>query len=82
MASSRTSCSAAASSWRSVTLICQGLPPAVSAASMAAPMSSVCTWQFQSPSPPTTTIESPMRPQASLNREISASPRSRKYITS
>ena len=28
-------------------------------ASIAAPMSSVCTWQFQMPSPPTTTIESP-----------------------
>ena len=33
-----------------------------SATSIAAPMSFVWTWQFQSPSPPTTTIESPISP--------------------
>ena len=35
--------------------------PTAMPASMAAPMSSVCTWQFHRPSPPTTTIESPRR---------------------
>ena len=40
--------------------------PASSAASIAAPMSSVWMWQFHSPSPPTTTIESPMPAQTSL----------------
>ena len=39
-------------------------------ASMAAPMSSVCTWQFQRPSPPTTTIESPSSPHADLKPSI------------
>ena len=41
-----------------------------SAASMAAPMSSVWMWQFQMPSPPTTTIESPMPAHTSLNAGI------------
>ena len=36
-------------------------------ASTAAPMSFVWTWQFQMPSPPTTTIESPIAPHASRN---------------
>ena len=34
--------------------------PGVTPASMAAPMSSVWMWQFHRPSPPTTTMESPM----------------------
>ncbi len=34
---------------------------------MAAPMSSVWMWQFHSPSPPTTTMESPSPAQTSLN---------------
>ncbi len=36
------------------------------AASMEAPMSSVWMWQFQMPSPPTTTMESPMPAHTSL----------------
>ena len=40
------------------------------AASIAAPMSSVWMWQFQMPSPPTTTIESPMPAHTSLNAGI------------
>ncbi len=40
---------------------------------MAAPISLVCTWQFHSPSPPTTTIESPIAPQCSLNSRIRSS---------
>ena len=35
---------------------------------MAAPMSLVCTWQFHRPSPPTTTIESPISPHDFLER--------------
>ena len=44
--------------------------PTAMPASMAAPMSSVCTWQFQMPSPPTTTIESPRSPHADLKPSI------------
>ena len=51
---------------------------------------SVCTWQFQRPSPPTTTIESPSAPHASLNagdrrrraRRAGTSPRSAARTTS
>ena len=43
-----------------------GRPSRSSADSIAAPMSFVWTWQFQMPSPPTTTIESPMSPQPLL----------------
>ena len=39
-------------------------------ASTAAPMSLVWTWQFQMPSPPTTTIESPIAAHASRNAGI------------
>jgi hypothetical protein len=49
---------------------------------MAAPMSSVWMWQFQMPSPPTTTIESPMPAHTSLNAGIGSSGASRKYMTS
>ena len=48
----------------------------------AAPMSLVCTWQFHRPSPPTTTIESPIAPHPCLKSSIRSSSRSRKYITS
>ena len=43
-----------------------GRPPTSSATSIAAPMSLVWTWQFQRPSPPTTTIESPIAPHPAL----------------
>ena len=52
------------------------------AASIDAPMSSVWMWQFQMPSPPTTTIESPMPAQTSLKAGIASSAASRKYMTS
>ena len=42
---------------------------------MAAPMSFVWTWQFQVPSPPTTTIESPISPHRALRSPIRASSR-------
>ena len=51
-------------------------------ASMAAPMSLVWIWQFHRPSPPTTTMESPMPPQACLKAAMSSSGVSKKYITS
>ena len=54
----------------------------VDAASIAAPMSSVWMWQFQMPSPPTTTIESPMPAHTSLKAGIVSSVASRKYMTS
>ena len=82
IAASRTACSSATSSNRSVTRICFGRPSRASATSIAAPMSLVWTWQFHSPSPPTTTIESPISPQASLKSWMRSSTRSRKYITS
>ena len=53
---------------RSVTRIWRGRPASM-AASTAAPMSSVWMWQFQMPSPPTTTIESPMPAHTSLKCE-------------
>ena len=49
---------------------------------MASPMSSVWMWQFHRPSPPTTTIESPMPAQTSLNAGMVPSGASRRYITS
>ena len=63
---SRTHRSSSTCSIRSVTRIVCGRPASMPA-STAAPMSLVCTWQFQSPSPPTTTIESPIAPHASRN---------------
>ena len=56
--------------------------PQSTAASMAAPMSSVWMWQFQMPSPPTTTIESPMPAHTSLKAGTASSCASRKYMTS
>ncbi len=58
-AASRTQRSSSTCSSRSVTRMLRGRPQSI-AASTAAPMSSVWMWQFQMPSPPTTTIESPM----------------------
>ena len=56
--------------------------PISMAASMAAPMSSVWMWQFQMPSPPTTTMESPMPAHTSLNAAMVSSGACRKYMTS
>jgi hypothetical protein len=78
---SRTQASSSTCSCRSVTRISRGRPTSM-AASMAPPMSSVWMWQFQMPSPPTTTIESPMAAHAALNPSIHASGASRKYMTS
>ncbi len=64
-----------------MTRILRGRPMSM-AASIAAPMSSVWMWQFQSPSPPTTTIESPMPAHTSLNAGIDSSGASRRYMTS
>ena len=69
---SRTQRSSSTCSMRSVTRILRGRPQS-SGASMAAPMSSVWMWQFHSPSPPTTTIESPMPDHTSLNAGMAAS---------
>ncbi len=80
-APSRTQRSSSTWSSRSVTRIFRGRPTST-AASMAAPMSSVWMWQFQIPSPPTTTIESPTPAQTSLNAGIVSSGASRKYMTS
>ena len=49
---------------------------------MAGPTSSVWMWQFHSPSPPTTTMESPMPAQTSLNDGMVSSGASSRYITS
>ena len=49
---------------------------------MAAPMSSVWMWQFQSPSPPTTTMESPMPAQTSLKSPMVSSAAESRYMTS
>ena len=49
---------------------------------MLAPMSSVWMWQFQMPSPPTTTIESPIPAQTCLKVGMASSSASRKYMTS
>ena len=78
---SRTHRSSTTCSMRSVTRIWRGRP-ASTAASMAAPMSSVWMWQFQMPSPPTTTMESPMPAHTSLKAGIDSSGASRKYMTS
>ena len=51
-------------------------------ASMAAPMSSVWMWQFQMPSPPTTTIESPISVQAALKPSTEGSGASSRNMTS
>ena len=56
--------------------------PVSTPASMAAPMSLVWMWQFHSPSPPTTTMESPMPAQTSLNASMESSGACRKYMTS
>ena len=66
IAASRAACSADTSSNRSVTRMRYGRPSRSRAASIAAPMSFVWTWQFHVPSPPTTTIESPIAPQLRL----------------
>ena len=79
---SRCACSSATSSNKSVTRILNGFPPNSNGASIAAPMSLVCTWQLYSPSPPTTTIESPILPHASINAFDFASSMFNKNITS
>ncbi len=56
--------------------------PASSAASTAAPMLSVWMWQFQSPSPPTTTMESPIPAHTSLKGGMVSSGASSRYMTS
>ena len=81
LAASRTHASSSTCSIRSVTRILRGVPMSM-AASMDAPMSSVWMWQFQMPSPPTTTIESPMPAHTSLNAGMASSGASRKYMTS
>jgi len=58
-AASFTHRSSSTSSRRSVTRIFDGVPIWI-AASIDAPMSSVWMWQFQMPSPPTTTMEYPL----------------------
>ena len=78
---SLTQACSATSSNRSVTRIVWGRPTAIPA-SMAAPMSSVWTWQFHTPSPPTTTIESPSASQAVRKSGTLSSGASRKYMTS
>ena len=69
---SRTQRSSSTCSARSVTRMRCGRP-ASTPASMAAPMSSVWMWQFQSPSPPTTTMESPMPAHTSLKSRMESS---------
>ena len=69
---SRTQRSSSTCSARSVTRIRCGRP-ASTPASMAAPMSSVWMWQFHSPSPPTTTMESPIPAQTSLKSAMESS---------
>ncbi len=49
---------------------------------MAAPTSFVWMWQFHSPSPPTTTMESPMPAQTSLNASMESSGAASMYMTS
>ncbi len=78
---SRTHRSSSTSSSRSVTRIFEGLPISM-AASMAGPMSSVWMWQLNRPSPPTTTIESPMPAHTSLKAPMASSGASRMYMTS
>ena len=78
---SRTQRSSSTCSSRSVTLIRCGRP-ASTPASMAAPTSLVWMWQFQMPSPPTTTMESPMPAHTSLNASMESSGADRKYMTS
>ncbi len=56
--------------------------PASIPASIAAPTSFVCTWQFHMLSPPTTTIESPSAAHVSLKAGIVESFASRRYMTS
>ena len=56
--------------------------PVSTPASMAAPMSFVWMWQFHRPSPPTTTMESPMPAQTSLKASTESSGAWRKYMTS
>ena len=80
-APSRTHRSSSTSSSRSVTRIDRGRP-ASRLASMAGPTSSVWMWQFHSPSPPTTTIESPRPAHTSLNAGIVSSAASSRYMTS
>ena len=46
------------------------------------PMSSVWMWQFHSPSPPTTTMESPMPAHTSLKPAMESSGAPRRYMTS
>ena len=70
LAASRTHASSSTCSMRSVTRIFRGVPMSM-AASIDAPMSSVWMWQFQMPSPPTTTIESPMPAHTSLKAGMS-----------
>ena len=80
-AASRTQRSSSTCSARSVTRIDRGRPVS-SAASTAAPMSSVWMWQFHRPSPPTTTIESPTPAHTSLKAGMAPSGASRRYMTS
>ena len=49
---------------------------------MAGPTSSVWMWQFHSPSPPTTTIESPSPAHTSLKAGMVSSGASSRYMTS
>ena len=69
---SRTQRSSSTCSARSVTRMRWGRPVSTPA-SMAAPMSSVWIWQFHNPSPPTTTMESPMPAHTSLKSAMESS---------
>ena len=64
-----------------MTRIWRGRPISM-AASMAGPMSSVWMWQLKMPSPPTTTIESPMPAHTSRKAGMASSGASSRYITS
>jgi len=78
---SRTQRSSSTCSSRSVTRMRSGFP-ASTPASTAAPMSLVWMWQFHSPSPPTTTMESPMPAHTSLKASMESSGADSRYITS
>ena len=78
---SRTQRSSSTCSSRSVTRMRCGRP-ASTPASMAAPTSSVWMWQFHRPSPPTTTMESPMPAHTSLNASMDSSGAESRYMTS
>jgi hypothetical protein len=80
-AASLTQRSSSTWSQRSVTRMLRGRP-ASRAASTAAPMSLVWMWQFHVPSPPTTTMESPMPSHTRRKVGMVSSAASSRYMTS